>query len=219
MAHPLTMKCKIMQIWMPLWGSWAIQVVKDWIWMSLLDFQDLVLTTCSVGFKVIWVTKCYNRLCKETQTEGWAWISKVDCNSTTVIYVLHQSNVFMASMSRRTKRPIQALYLLMISKVGLRLVNGDYWLLFMLKRWWKSPENDANRLWPHFCPTTKKSNVVYLRVFCTLRCRDEKSDTRQIWEFCSSRYAIMNISFDGKKTLTWLHIPQRLYFVGQWIPG
>ena len=125
----------------------------------------------------------------------------------------------MRLMSRSTERSIQPLYLLMIGKAGLSLINSDYWFMFMLKKWWKPPENEINRKSTYFCPTSKKSNVVNSCVFCSLRCWDEKSNARQIWEFCSSRYVELSFSLDEKKSLTWLHIPQHIYFVGYRIPG
>ena len=125
----------------------------------------------------------------------------------------------MQLVSRSTGRSIQPLNLLMIGKVGLGLVNSDYWLIFMLKGWWTPPLNEVNRMVTHLRPTSKKSNVVNSCVFCTLRYWDEKGNARQIWEFCSSRYTKMRISLEEKKPLTWLHILQHLCFVGHWIPG
>lgn len=104
----------------------------------------------------------------------------------------------MRLMSRSTERSIQPLYLFMIGKVGLGLVNSDYWLIFMLKKWWNPPKKEINRILTYLRPTSKKSNVVNSCVFCTLRCWDENGNARQIWEFCSSCYANMSISMEER---------------------
>ena len=70
----------------------------------------------------------------------------------------------MRLMSRSTERSIQPLYLFMIGKIGLGLVNSDYWLIFMLKKWWKPNEKKIKQnidLPPSNFQEIQRSKFVY----------------------------------------------------------